>query len=157
MNSTKWFGVIKAQVHNIPPGRTSVKISCYHTAGVGQPPLRVSRVPRATTIICYLLFLSTLYSSQDRSDGFAPWARRGDKPQTNVVPCVSVTFAGSSTAHRTTPGCPGPCATAFLEKSALSTQCSLQSSACSHRATLDCVLSSPENLEPSSLLSHRYF
>lgn len=107
-----------------------------------------------------LPFLKYLILKLRDVGGLAPWVKRkkGKKIQTNMLPCVSLTFAGSSIMHSTIPGCKhrhrGPHAVAFPGKSAFSTQRSLQNFPCLERVILDFVLSSPENLEPFSLLSH---
>lgn len=172
VNTTRWFSAIKAQLQNTPllgaktlnEDKLTNNLISYPTAGAGKPPWRVSGMPRSTRIACYFLSLKTfILKPRDiamaRLLGWKGKGGGGNKPQTNMLPCVSLTSAGSSRAHSTStdagvPVLRGPRAAAFPGKSAFSTHRSPPRFACSQPAILDCVLSSPENLEPFSLLSH---
>lgn len=122
----------------------------------------LSGMPWCTLIACYSLSLKASYSRNLLIVWLLGWkGNEGKKPQTNMLPWVSVAFAGSSAAQSTSPGCAGANCTAVIpglgcsQGRASSTHGSLWSSAYSQRAIsiLGCVLPSPKNLEPISLES----
>lgn len=111
---------------------------------------------------CLLLSFpkNLIFKLRNLTDGLAPWVKRkrGEKIQASMLPCASVTSAGGSAGQSTalavllqTAGHQQVLGLWCSQGGASGTHSSLWSRACSQRAALGSIPSSPENLEPFSL------